>query len=85
VINVSQLDACNGITSATPEIPGGAYHYVLPIGVTGKQSSINCYSGTVTEQQLAQAKRLMCRMGMRMVSRRQSVIHELRKSGIPAA
>ena len=34
VISVSQLDACNGITSATPEFPSGAYHYVLPIGVT---------------------------------------------------
>jgi hypothetical protein len=47
-IAVSQLDACNGITSATPEFPGGAYHYVLPIGVTGKQSSLNCYTGSVS-------------------------------------
>ncbi len=67
VIDVSQLDTCNGITSATPELPNGAYHYVLPIGVTGKQSSINCYAGTVTESQLAQVKRLMCNMkAMRM-------------------
>jgi len=36
VITVSQLDACNGITSATPEFPSGAYHYVLPLNVTTK-------------------------------------------------
>ncbi len=47
VVSTAQLDACNGITSPTPEFPNGAYHYVLPIGVTGKQSSLNCYSGTV--------------------------------------
>ncbi len=52
-ISVSQLDACNGITSPTPEFPSGIYHYVLPIGVTGKQSSLNCYSGTVSQSQLA--------------------------------
>lgn len=46
VISASQLDACNGITSATPEFPNGAYHYVLPIGVTSSQSSLNCYTGT---------------------------------------
>jgi len=46
VISVSQLDACNGITSATPEFPNGAYHYVLPVGVTGTHSSLNCYAGT---------------------------------------
>ena len=47
VISVSQLDACNGITSPTPEFPNGVYHYVLPEGVTDKQSSLNCYAGTV--------------------------------------
>ncbi|HEX3465797.1 MAG TPA: YHYH protein [Candidatus Elarobacter sp.] len=47
IIQVSQLDACNGITSPTPEFPNGVYHYVLPVGVAGKQSSLNCYSGTV--------------------------------------
>jgi hypothetical protein len=46
VVSVSQLDACNGITSPTPEFPNGAYHYVLPIGVTDKYSSLNCYAGT---------------------------------------
>lgn len=56
VIQTSQLDACNGITSPTPEFPNGVYHYVLLIGVTGKQSSINCYSGTVTQAQLAAAR-----------------------------
>jgi hypothetical protein len=45
-IPVSKLDACNGITSATPEFPTGIYQYVLPIGVTGKRSSLNCYAGT---------------------------------------
>jgi YHYH protein len=55
LVQVSQLDACNGITSPTPEFPAGVYHYVLPIGVTGKQSSLNCYSGTVTHAQLAAA------------------------------
>jgi hypothetical protein len=62
VINVSQLDACNGITSATPEFPSGAYHYVLPIGVTTKYASINCYSGTVSSGTLAQARKLACNM-----------------------
>jgi hypothetical protein len=61
VIQVSQLDSCNGITSATPEFPNGAYHYVLPIGVTGKQSSINCFAGTVSESMMAAARRMMCR------------------------
>lgn len=62
VITVSQLDACNGITSATPEFPAGAYHYVLPIGVTSKFASLNCYSGTVSEQTMAQARKLACNM-----------------------
>jgi hypothetical protein len=62
VIPVSKLDACNGITSATPEFPNGIYHYVLPIGVTGKRSSLNCYSGAVTQQQMALARTLMCRV-----------------------
>lgn len=61
VISVSQLDACDGITSPTPEFPSGAYHYVLPIGVTGKQSSLNCFSGTVTESAMAAARRIRCK------------------------
>jgi hypothetical protein len=59
-ISVSQLDSCNGITSPTPEFPNGIYHYVLPIGVTGKQSSLNCYSGTVSQAQLASLSRRLC-------------------------
>ncbi len=46
IISVSQLDSCNGITSPTPEFPNGAYHYVLPVGVTSGRSSLNCYTGT---------------------------------------
>lgn len=60
VISVSQLDACNGITSPTPEFPAGAYHYVLPIGVTTKYASINCYTGTVSQAAMAAAKKLVC-------------------------
>jgi YHYH protein len=64
IISVSQLDSCNGITSATPEFPAGAYHYVLPLEVTNSQSSLPCYSGTVTESQMAAAKALACKMKM---------------------
>ena len=42
----SDLDACNGITSATPEFPNGVYHYVL-LDIAGPASSIRCFSGTV--------------------------------------
>ena len=56
VITVSQLDQCNGITSATPEFPNGVYHYVLPEGVTNGSSSMGCYAGTVTSTQIAQAQ-----------------------------
>jgi hypothetical protein len=62
IINVSQLDACNGITSPTPEFPSGAYHYVLPIGVTTKYASINCYNGTVSANTIASARKLACNM-----------------------
>ena len=61
-ISVSQLDACNGITSATPEFPSGAYHYVLPIGVTTEYASINCYSGTVSAGAMAAARKRACNM-----------------------
>jgi hypothetical protein len=63
-ISTSQLDACNGITSPTPEFPNGAYHYVLPIGVTTKYASINCYTGTVSSFTMAQARKLACNMKM---------------------
>ncbi len=64
VISVSQLDSCNGITSATPEFPDGAYHYVLPVNTTGSQSSMNCYSGTVSTATMAWAKKRACVMNM---------------------
>ena len=66
VVAASSLDACNGITSATPEFPSGAYHYVLPIGVTSKQSSIGCYTGTVGATLTAWAQTLRCKPGMMM-------------------
>jgi hypothetical protein len=62
IVTTSQLDACNGITSATPEFPSGAYHYVLPIGVTTQYASINCYRGTVSSGTMAQARKLACNM-----------------------
>jgi len=62
VITVEQLDSCNGITSPTPKFPNGAYHYVLPIGVTDSQSSLPCYSGTVSQETMAVAKAMACKM-----------------------
>jgi hypothetical protein len=44
-ITVNQLDACNGITSATPEFPKGIYHYVL-LNTKDSTSSIRCFTGT---------------------------------------
>jgi hypothetical protein len=64
LVTPSQLDACNGITSPTPEFPSGAYHYVLPIGVTTKYASINCYSGTASTATIAAARKLACNMKM---------------------
>jgi hypothetical protein len=61
-VSVSSLDACNGITSATPEFPSGAYHYVLPVNTTSARSSIGCYSGTVDATLSAQMKKLGCKM-----------------------
>ncbi len=63
-VSVSALDSCNGITSATPEFPKGAYHYVLPLNTTTKQSSINCYTGTVSATLSAQMQKLACKMPM---------------------
>jgi len=67
VVDPTTLDACNGITSATPEFPAGAYHYVLPIDANGnalttKQSSINCYAGTGSATLSAEMKKLGCKM-----------------------
>ena len=50
------LDACNGITSPTPEFGNGIYHYVLPGGVTQANASMRCLSGEVSQQQLAAAQ-----------------------------
>jgi hypothetical protein len=58
VISTAQLDACNGITSPTPEFPNGIYHYVLPEGVLGAKSSMGCYSGTVATQMVAEVQAL---------------------------
>jgi YHYH protein len=44
-IVASQLDECNGITSATPEYPKGIYHYVL-LNTKDSTSSIRCFAGT---------------------------------------
>lgn len=73
VIDASTLDSCNGITSATPEFPSGAYHYVLPIDSMGKalktkQSSITCYSGTVSTTIAMQMKSLGCKLPMLLAS-----------------
>lgn len=64
VVDVSTLDACNGITSPTPEFPSGAYHYVLPIGVSTKYASINCYTGVVSQETVAGGAALACNMKM---------------------
>ena len=50
-----RLDACNGITSPTPEFPQGVYHYVLPSGVKAHNASMRCYSGHISRQTLATA------------------------------
>lgn len=73
VVDVTTLDACNGVTSATPEFPNGAYHYVLPIDASGnpvktKQSSINCYTGSVSSTLSAQMKKLACQMPVQLAS-----------------
>ena len=44
-VSSTQLDACNGITSATPEFPTGVYHYVLTQEKSNR-STINCFAGT---------------------------------------
>jgi hypothetical protein len=47
LIKPSQLDACNGIFSPTPEFPNGIYHYVL-LDVKSSRSSLRCYHGVVS-------------------------------------
>jgi hypothetical protein len=82
-VAVSQLDACNGIMSPTPEFPNGIYHYVLPIGVTGKQSSLNCYSGTVSQSQLALAMKYYC--GLDAMNKRLQAAARARRLRITAS
>lgn len=48
-----RLDACNGITSPTPEFPQGVYHYVLPSNVKEHNASMRCYSGEISRKELA--------------------------------
>jgi hypothetical protein len=62
VITASQLDACNGITSVTPEFSTPTYHYVLPLNDTSKFSSMNCYSGTVNATLIGQMNKKACLM-----------------------
>lgn len=45
-IGAGKLDACNGITSRTPEFPQGIYHYVL-LNEPSARSSLNCFRGRV--------------------------------------
>ena len=47
-----RLDACNGITSPTPEFPQGVYHYVLPSGVKAHHASLRCYGGNISRKVL---------------------------------
>lgn len=46
-LTAADLDACSGITSATPEFPQGTYHYVL-LNTANSTSSIRCFTGKVT-------------------------------------
>ncbi len=55
-VALGRLDACNGLTSATPEFPQGIYHYVLPADSKEHNSSMRCYAGTVPLKELAAAQ-----------------------------
>jgi hypothetical protein len=48
-VKQGKLDACNGITSPTPEFPRGIYHYVL-LDVPTSRSSLRCFHGKVSTQ-----------------------------------
>ncbi len=50
----NQLDACNGITSPTPEFPSGIYHYVL-LNTATANSSIRCLKGNVNAANISMA------------------------------
>ena len=58
-MTATNLDACNGIYSATPEFPKGIYHYVL-LGTADVRSSIACFHGVVDSSQI----QAMPNMGM---------------------
>ena len=60
-LTAKNLDACNGILSATPEFPKGIYHYVL-LGTADVRSSIACFHGVVDVSQI----QAMPNMGMPM-------------------
>jgi len=51
-LTAADLDECNGITSPTPEFPGGIYHYVL-LNVADSTSSIRCFTGVVDDSLMA--------------------------------
>jgi hypothetical protein len=53
-LTAADLDACNGITSSTPEFPNGVYHYVL-LDVADAASSIRCFSGVVDDSLMSSA------------------------------
>jgi hypothetical protein len=55
-VTASQLDACNGITSKTPEFPKGIYHYVL-LNVASPRSSLNCLHGSFTRAAASAVRR----------------------------
>lgn len=50
-LTADNLDECNGIVSATPEFPGGIYHYVL-LDTADVRSSITCFHGEVDTSQI---------------------------------
>jgi len=62
-ISASKLDACNGITSKTPEFPKGIYHYVL-LNVASSRSSLNCLHGkfTAATMRALVTERMYCTM-----------------------
>ncbi len=53
-LTATDLDACNGINSPTPEFPNGMYHYVL-LDVADSTSSIRCFSGVADESLVSMA------------------------------
>jgi hypothetical protein len=79
IVSTSSLDSCNGITSPTPEFPNGVYHYVLPINVTNNQSSLRCYTGTVSASVAEKALQYLCGLEHLNAKQRAAVLAELRR------